>query len=561
MSGRATSRKKPTPPVWAWYAVMAFFTVGYIVSPFLYTVGQAVHAGESLTFDVFGQFFTNDNHLAVARNTFVLGFSTTVVCGTLGTVLALYMTFLAGRCKKVLHVLLLSPMMIPGVITVLAFIELYGESGLVTKTLQTVLGLSEVPFRFEGFGAILFVIAYTQYVFFYLNVYVSLKYLDYAQIEAARSLGASPTRIFRTIILPAITPALVTSAIITFASGASAFSAPNLIGGFKVLSTQIVRSKANYNMDMASVQAVVLFGICVSMLVALRCIGSRLGAAQTDRLAAQVTPFSTRGPLARVCRIVVGVQIVLIMLPIIAIVYLSFNETGAIMQQVFPHRFTLENYATIFQKPRVLQPLINSLRMAGIAVAAGLAITVPSAYVAVRYRTQASGVLRFLLTLPAAMPASLIAVNLINAFNQPNVFAFNQALVGGFSILPIAYTVIALPMLLSSNELAIQGVHESLEEASASLGAGMAHTFARIILPNTVPGIMAGGVLILIRTMGEYTMSALLYGVYNRPISISIITAMQEYQTGISLAYGVIVIAVCYLALAVIFRLDKERFA
>ena len=115
-------------------------------------------------------------------------------------------------------------------------------------------------------------------------------------------------------------------------------------------------------------------------------------------------------------------------------------------------------------------------------------------------------------------------------------------------------------MLLSSNELAIQGVHGSLEEASKSLGAGMAKTFARIILPNTVPGIVAGGVLILIRTIGEYTMSALLYGVHNRPISISMITNMQEYQVGISLAYGVIVIAVCYIALALIFRLDKERF-
>ena len=561
MSGSVKPSRKPSLPAGAWYALMAFFAVGFIISPFLYTVGQAVHAGEGTTLDVFRQFFTSENHLSVARNTLLLGLSTTLVCGTLGTVLALYMTFLAGRFKKVLHVLLLSPMMIPGVITVLAFIELYGESGLVNKGLQTVLGLSGVPIHFEGFGAILFVIAYTQYVFFYLNVFVSLKYLDYAQIEAARSLGAGTMRIFRTIVLPTITPALITSAIITFASGASSFSAPNIIGGFKVLSTQIVRSKASYNMDMASVQAVVLFAICVTMLLFLRLIGSRLEASQTDRSTSHAAPSAGRAPFAIVCRIVVAFQIVLILLPIAAIVYLSFNDTGAIMQQVFPHQFTLDNYSTIFQKPRVLQPLLNSLKMACITVVAGLAITVPSAYFIVRRRTKPSVVLRFLLTLPAAMPASLTAVNLINAFNEPNAFAFNQALVGGFWILPIAYTIVALPMLLSSNELAIQGVHGSLEEASASLGAGAAQTFARIILPNTVPGIMAGGVLILIRTIGEYTMSALLYGVYNRPISISIITNMQEYQTGVSLAYGVIVIAVCYLALALIFRLDKDRYA
>ena len=64
----------------------------------------------------------------------------------------------------------------------------------------------------------------------------------------------------------------------------------------------------------------------------------------------------------------------------------------------------------------------------------------------------------------------------------------------------------------------------------------------------------------MIRTIGEYTMSALLYGVFNRPISISMVTNMQEYKVGISLAYGVIVIAICYVALAVIFKLDKKRF-
>ena len=133
-------------------------------------------------------------------------------------------------------------------------------------------------------------------------------------------------------------------------------------------------------------------------------------------------------------------------------------------------------------------------------------------------------------------------------------------MIGGFYIIPIAYTITALPMLLSSNEVAIRGLHPNLEEASRSLGADMIRTFTRIILPNIAPGIMAGGILIFIRMIGEYTMSALLYGVHNRPISISIITNMQEYNVGISLAYGVIVIAICYLSLAVIFKLDDRRF-
>ena len=543
-----------------WYVFAGLLCLGYIVLPFFYTLRSATFVDGSYTLAVFQEFFSNPNHVQVALNSFKLGLGTVLVCGTLGTVLALYMTFLAGKHKMFLHILLLSPMMIPGVITVIAFIQLYGESGLVTKFIQMLLNLPSAPFTFKGFGAILFVIAYTQYVYFYLNVYVALKYLDYSQIEAARSLGASWARVFKDVILPVIKPAILLSTILTFASGVSSFSGPNLIGGYKVLSTQIVLSKVNNHLEMASVQAVVMFAISISVMLIVRWYGRHTSSVQSDRTAATVAPLRAHPAVVFLARVVVIAQIVLILLPIAAIVYLSFMTTGSIMQEIFPHTPTLENYQTIFAKPRVLQPLINSLQMAALAVVVGLLITVPSAYLIVRYRNKLSAGMRFLLMLPASLPASLLAINLINAFAQENIFAFNVPLIGSYIILPIAYTIMALPMLLSSNEVAIGSLHSNLEEASKSMGAGPLRTFTNVILPNTMPGILAGGVLMFIRMMGEYTMSALLYGVHNRPISISIVTNMQEYEVGISLAYGVLVILVCYVALALIFKLDKNRF-
>ena len=559
MKLRGKARKNgPFAPIL--YTVTFILCAGYVVLPFFYTLKQATVVDDAFTLSVFQDFFTNSNHIQVALNTIALGVGTVLVCGTIGIVLAVYMTFFARRFKKLLHILLLSPMMIPGVITVIAFIQLYGESGLVTKALQMALNLSEIPYQFKGFAAILFVIAYTQYVYFYLNVYVALKYLDYSQIEAARSLGASWPRIFKDIILPVIKPAILTSTILTFASGVSSFSGPNLIGGYKVLSTQIVLSKVNNHLEMASVQAIVMFAISITVMLLVRWYGKHTSGIQADRAATPIVPLKRRSAFTIIARIVVIVQIVLILLPIAAIVYLSFMTTGSIMQEIFPHDFTLDNYATIFSKPRVLKPILNSLTMSFMAVGIGLLITVPCAYIIMRHRSKLSGAMRFLLMLPAAMPASLIAVNLINAFAQENIFAFNIPLIGGFIILPIAYTIAALPMLLSSNEVAIGSLHSNLEEASRSLGAGPLRTFLNVIVPNTVPGILAGGALMFIRMVGEYTMSALLYGVHNRPISISIVTNMQEYETGISLAYGVLVIVVCYAVLALVFRLDKNRF-
>lgn len=543
-----------------WYMLLAFLLTGYIVVPFFCTVIKAFETENGYGIGNIQEYLSNPNQLRVIGNTVLLGAASVLVCGAVGIALALYMTFLAGREKKAVHILLLSPMMIPGVIVVIAFNQLYGESGIITKGLEYLLQLTEIPYRFQGFGAVVFVIAYTQYVYFYLNVYVALKYMDYSLIEAARGMGASKLRVFADVVWPEILPAVLTSVIVTFASGISSFSAPNLIGGgFKVLSTQIVRSKANNHMEIASVQVMLLFLISLSVMLLIQFYSKKYGNARSFR-AASAGMGKKKGFFVFLCRIVIIVQIILVILPVIAIVYLSFVETKSIMTMIFPRGFTLENYLVIVEKGRVLKPIINSVKMSVMAVAAGLVLTVPAAYMIVRRGGRWNAVFKVLIMLPWVMPASVVAVNLINAFNHKSIFALNQSLIGGFYILPIAYTITSLPLLFSSNEVAVQGINKNLEEASRSLGADMFYTFVHVIVPNIAPGIMAGGVLGLIRNIGEYTMSALLYGVYNRPISISMVTNMQEYKMGISLAYGVIVIMICYVALGLIFKFDKERY-
>ena len=162
-----------------------------------------------------------------------------------------------------------------------------------------------------------------------------------------------------------------------------------------------------------------------------------------------------KGFFVFLCRIVIIVQIILVILPVIAIVSLSFVETKSIMTMIFPRGFTLENYLVIVEKGRVLKPIINSVKMSVMAVAAGLVLTVPTAYMIVRRGGRWNAVFKVLIMLPWAMPASVVAVNLINAFNHKSIFALNQSLIGGFYILPIAYTITSLPLLFSSNEVAV----------------------------------------------------------------------------------------------------------
>ncbi|MEG2935453.1 MAG: iron ABC transporter permease, partial [Clostridium sp.] len=495
------------------YFSVFWFLIGYILLPMMNTVVRSFEVDGGKGFDNYINFFKNSNNLQVIKQTLIMGIGTVVVCGTVGTFLAFYMNFIKVKFKRILHILLLSPMMVPGVIIVIAFIQLYGESGLITKGLEYILGLSTVPYEFSGLIGILFVHACTQYVYFYLNVSVALKYVDFSTIEAARGMGASKARIAFTIIMPAIAPALLSSTIVTFISGIGSFSAPNLIGrGYKVLSTQIVRSKANNYMNIASLQVVILLLLGLSVMLLIQHYEKKLSFEASVRNV-RIQPSNIENPLLKWgLHCFMSVVVIIINLPIAAMFLLSFAKPGSMMMEIFPKAFVLENYMKIFNNPRVLQPLINSISMSAITVGILILISLPIAYFVAKRKNNLTRSMEILAMLPWAMPVSTIAINLINTFNVKNVFAFNKPLIGSFWILPLAYVIISLPLMIRSNILAMGSFNISLEHASKSLGAGVFRTFRKVTAPAVMPAIISSGALVFVKTIGEYTMSALLYG-------------------------------------------------
>ena len=68
---------------------------------------------------------------------------------------------------------------------------------------------------------------------------------------------------------------------------------------------------------------------------------------------------------------------------------------------------------------------------------------------------------------------------------------------------------------------------------------------------------MAGVLLSFIRFVGEYTTSVYLYTVSNKPISIAMVNAIFEYEIGLAMAYGVLVIALTLILSTVITKLSN----
>ena len=86
----------------------------------------------------------------------------------------------------------------------------------------------------------------------------------------------------------------------------------------------------------------------------------------------------------------------------------------------------------------------------------------------------------------------------------------------------IALAEVLLPFMVLSVMPVIQGIDRHLEEASKSLGAGPVATFARVIVPLSLPGIAAGSILVFVLTISAFATPRLVGGATTKVLSIFI---------------------------------------
>lgn len=523
--------------------ILLIFLSGYILIPALKTLNLSFLDGNKFTFLHYKNFLAVKTNIIFLMNTILLGFSTVIICGLIGTSLAFFIGYFEFPYKNIASKLLLTPVMVPGLIIVIAFIQLYGESGIITKSIESIFNLDHIPFKFSGFWGILFVHAYTQYIYFFINVSVAIKHIDYSTVEAAKNLGAKNSKIFFSIILPFIKPALIASSIMTFIGGIGSFSAPSLIGDkFRVLTTQILFAKSNNHLELASVQVIFLTIIAFTFLFICRYYEKK-NSFPSQIKGVEIKEIVIENPLLKKVFITFTVLLILfILLPVITIFILSFVTSGTWLVEIFPKDFSLCNYIEVFTNSNSLRPFINSLNMSIIAGILGVVIAVPCSYIIVKTKNKFKILIEALVMLPWALPASAIAINLINAFNKTNIFSLNKILVGSYILLPLSYFIGILPLIFRSTNISMYNLNDAYEDASKSLGGSWVYTFRKITLPIIMPGIISGVLLGFIRCIGEYTSSAYLYTVSNKPISIAMVNAIFEYEIGLSMAYGVLTI-------------------
>ena len=490
----------------------------------------------------------------------VISIASVIASVIIGVPLAFLLSRFEFPGRRILKAVATLPAALPPLVGVIAFLFLYGESGLVTRAIQRFFGMSEAPWRLTGVWAIIFVHAYTMYVYVFLFVSAGLDRFDTTLDEAASGLGASSWQRLRYVTLPLLTPALAGSMLLVFMTSLGSFSAPYVFGGgIRVLSTQIVSSKLNGSLGLAYVETTVLALSAVAGLLLFRWLeGKRKYTSSGKGTATRRVIKSRRAQW--IAAILAIATVVILIMPHLMVVLVSFAVDGEWTTQVLPPAYTLENYRRLFTESQLWRPIMNSIWMSLVATGANVIVCFVAAYLIVMRKFAGRRLLEILTALPWAIPATAIALGLAATFNQNDLSSARILLVGTFWILPLAYFVRNIPLVSTAVESSLRQMDASLEDAARGLGASWWLTMRRVILPAARPGLIAGALLAAVTAIGEFVASVVLYTHANRPISLEILAQLRAFAFGTAAAYSVLLILLV-LGMTLTARSLEERMA
>ena len=497
-----------------------------------------------------------------------LSIGTVILCAIVGVPLAFLFERFTFPGRRLFAALAALPLVLPPLVGTVAFIFLCGESGILAHGIQNLFGLQEPPWRLRGWPALLLFHTYTMYPFFYVLTGAGLRRIDASLAEAARSLGASRIAVLRRVLLPQLTPSLLAAALLTFMTSMASFSAPLLFGGdVRVLTLEIFTARQQGNFAIAVTETVILAIISLGALVMFqRYEGTRRFAAAAMKGAPRRRTSIASGTARALATIAAVIFSIVLVLPVATLFLVSFAEEGSWTTQTLPAAYTIANYQRLFSEPQASEVFFNSITMSAIAAVAALLWSF--AVVNLLRRSASSSklvgegwrrLLSLLVLIPWALPGTVVAVSVAEAYGEPSVLLGSFVLVGTFWILPAVYFLRFMPLVVRALQASMEQIDPTLEEAAGSLGARAWQRFTRVTLPLVWPGAVAGTLLAFVIALGEYVASVLVFVPANRPISIAIASELRDFNLGAAAAYGVVLIVIISISMMIAGRLERSR--
>ena len=230
----------------------------------------------------------------------------------------------------------------------------------------------------------------------------------------------------------------------------------------------------------------------------------------------------------------------------------------------------IANYEKFFAQEAYIRVLANTFWVALISTIACLVIGYPYAYLMTIVPNRVAGLLLIAVLLPfwsSLLVRTFAWQVILRDTGVINSFLINLGLVSG--PIPLIRTTagviigmshILLPFMVLPIFAVMRRIDPELGRAAANLGASPRRAFVRVFVPLTMPGVLAGSLLVFVLALGFYITPALLGGLRDQMISQLIVQQVQQrLDWGFASAMAVLLMALTFVILFVASRMIKLR--
>jgi putative spermidine/putrescine transport system permease protein len=255
----------------------AVLTVVYFfLYPMFVLCLTSLHSAAGLSLVHYTDILAKPRYRKSLFDTVFLSVTVTLVTLAISTLLSMVLVRWEFPFKRLYQALITFPLSFPGVVVGFMIIILFGKTGVIPNVSTRVTGKPILQIAYTNWGLFL------AYLYFSIpkvtmTMVGSVHKLDFRLEEAARSLGATPGVAFRRVVLPALSPALVSAGALCFATSMSAFgTAFTLAQNISVLPVLMYTEYTlSFQIEAASAMAITLGAITLLFNYAYRTIGER----------------------------------------------------------------------------------------------------------------------------------------------------------------------------------------------------------------------------------------------------------------------------------------------
>lgn len=216
-----------------------------------------------------------------------------------------------------------------------------------------------------------------------------------------------------------------------------------------------------------------------------------------------------------------------------------------------PDGWTLKWYRFAIDEFDLAHILVTTAIVGLTVTALSLLLGTPAAYVLARRGFPGKAAVLVLLTLPMLVPPITYGIPLTTMLLE---FRLAPALPGVI----LANLVPAAPFVVLVMTTFFQQIDPNLERAARMLGADRLRVFLRVLVPLALPGVLAAGLLVLVRTLALFELTFLTSGSRSQTLVVALYYAV--FGAGVRPSQSIDAMAVVYMATGLVLLLAALRF-